>query len=47
MSLTPYPDIDDEAPRGGAIVWLLLADLVILLCGALAGAVWLIRAMLR
>ena len=47
--MTPYPlqDIDDEAPRGGAIVWLLLADLVILLCGALAGAVWLIRAMLR
>ena len=47
--ITPYPDIDDDAsePRGGAIVWLLLADLVILLCGALAGAVWLIRAMLR
>jgi len=47
MSLTPYPDLDDEAPRGGAIVWLLVADALALLCGALAGTVWLIRAMLR
>ena len=47
MSLTPYPDIDDEPPRGGAIVWLLLADLLALLCGALAGAVWIIKTLLR
>ena len=47
--MTPYPlqDLDDEAPRGGAIVWLLVADALALLCGALAGTVWLIRAMLR
>jgi len=46
MQLFPN-DIDDEAPRGGAIVWLLLADALALLCGALAGAVWIVRAMLR
>ena len=45
MSLNPYPDLDDEAPRGGAIVWLLLADLLALLCGALAVALWLLRLM--
>ena len=38
----PYQDIDDEAPpRGGAIVWLLVADALALLCGALAVAVWM------
>ena len=45
--MMPYPDIDDEAPRGGAIVWLLVADALALLCGALAVAAWLIRAILR
>ena len=45
----PYPlhDIDDEAPRGGAIVWLIVADALALLCGALAVAVYLIRSIIR
>ena len=45
--VTPYPDLDDEAPRGGAIVWLLVADALALLCGALAVAVYLIRSLIR
>ena len=46
MQLFPN-DIDDEAPRGGAIVWLLVANALALLCGALAGAMWLIRSLIR
>jgi len=46
-NIFPYQDIDDEAPRGGAIVWLIVANALALLCGALAVAAWLIRAILR
>ena len=46
--VTQYPAIDDEAPRGGAIVWLLLADaLALLLCGAGALAVWIVRSLMH
>src|SRR3990167_481781 len=43
LPMMPYPDIDDEAPRGGAIVWLLIADALALLCGALAVGLYLLR----
>ena len=45
--MMPYPDIDDEAPRGVAIVWLLVADALALLCGALAVGLYLIRLLIR
>jgi len=45
--VTPYPDLDDESPRGGAIVWLLVADLLALLCGAGALAVYLLRSLMH
>ena len=45
----PYPlqDLDDEPPRGGAIVWLLLADALALLCGALAVGLYLLRQLMQ
>ena len=35
-------DGDDSAPTGGAILWLLLGDILALACGAAALLAWII-----